>query len=157
MSMWARPWDVSDGLWERLEPLLPKKPRRFRYPGRKPFDDRLALQGILFVLHTGIGWEHLPQELGFGCGVTAWRGVRALQPAGVWGRLAQVVFASVRAGRGRGATETTSPSCWSCSTAYRRFVAASAGPDDAPTASSLTEPTTTTSTADSSGSEGSSP
>lgn len=22
-------------------------------------------QGILFVLHTGIAWEHLPQELGF--------------------------------------------------------------------------------------------
>jgi transposase len=38
--------------------------RRFRYPGRKPLDDRQVLQGILFVLHTGIGWEHLPQELG---------------------------------------------------------------------------------------------
>jgi transposase len=35
----------------------------------KPVDDRLVLQGILFVLHTGIGWEHLPQELGFGCGI----------------------------------------------------------------------------------------
>ncbi|GHH65748.1 hypothetical protein GCM10017673_10320 [Streptosporangium violaceochromogenes] len=23
-------------------------------------------QGILFVLHTGIAWEHPPQELGFG-------------------------------------------------------------------------------------------
>src|SRR6266550_4122965 len=72
MSMRAKPWEVADGLWERIEPLLPRKERRFRYPGRKPFDDRLALQGILFVLHTGIGWEHLPQELGFGCGMTAW-------------------------------------------------------------------------------------
>src|SRR5438445_2280501 len=52
MSMRAKPWDVSDGLWERIEPLLPKRERRFRYPGRKPYDDRLALQGILFVLHT---------------------------------------------------------------------------------------------------------
>ena len=75
--MRAKPWDVPDGLWERVEPLLPTKPRRFRYPGRRPFDDRLALQGILFVLHTGIGWEHLPQELGFGCGMTAWRRLRA--------------------------------------------------------------------------------
>lgn len=25
--------------------------------------------GILFVLHTGIQWEYLPQELGFGFGV----------------------------------------------------------------------------------------
>jgi transposase len=53
--------------------LLPRQPRRFRYPGRKPLDDRRVLQGILFVLDTGIGWEHLPQELGFGCGMTAWR------------------------------------------------------------------------------------
>ena len=53
----AKPWAVSEGLWERVEPLLPRKPRRVRYPGRKPFDDRLALQGISFVLHTGIGWE----------------------------------------------------------------------------------------------------
>jgi len=66
MPMRAKPWDVPDGLWERIEPLLPRRERRFRYPGRKPFDDRLVLQGILFVLHTGIGWEHLPQELGFG-------------------------------------------------------------------------------------------
>src|SRR6266545_4066238 len=78
--MRAKPWELPDGLWERIEPLLPKKPRRFRYPGRKPLDDRLALQGILFVLHTGIGWEHLPRELGFGCGMTAWR--RLLVAAG---------------------------------------------------------------------------
>ena len=80
--MRAKPWDVPDGLWERIEPLLPAKPRRLRHPGRKPFDDRLALQGILFVLHTGIGWEHLPQELGFGCGMTPWRRLRGL--AGSW-------------------------------------------------------------------------
>ena len=41
--MRAKPWDVSDALWERLEPLLPRWERRFRYPGRKPFNDRLAL------------------------------------------------------------------------------------------------------------------
>ena len=57
---------LPDELWERIEPLLPKpKPRRFRFPGRKPVDDRKALIGILFVLKTGIPWEDLPQELGF--------------------------------------------------------------------------------------------
>ena len=61
--MRVKPWEVPDGLWQRIEPLLPKKQRRFRYPGRKPLDDRKVLQGIVFVLHTGIGWEHLPQEL----------------------------------------------------------------------------------------------
>src|SRR2546429_804261 len=67
------PWIVSDQLWELFEALLPRKVRRFRYPGRKRFDDRLALQGILFVLHTGIAWQQLPPELGFGSGVTCWR------------------------------------------------------------------------------------
>ena len=52
------PWIVSDELWELVEPLLPVKERRFRYPGRKRLPDRLALQGILFVLHTGIPWTH---------------------------------------------------------------------------------------------------
>ncbi len=45
---------VADELWELVEPLIPKVQRRFRYPGRKRLPDREALQGILFVLHTGI-------------------------------------------------------------------------------------------------------
>jgi transposase len=97
MSMRAKPWEVPDHLWERIEPLLSKRPRRFRYPGRKPFDDRLALQGILFVLHTGVGWEHLPQELGFGCGMTAWRRLRAWQQAGVWERLHALLLGELHA------------------------------------------------------------
>jgi transposase len=95
--MRAKPWEVSDGLWDRLEPLLPRKQRRFRYPGRRPLDDRLVLQGILFVLHTGIGWEHLPQELGFGCGMTAWRRLRSWQRAGVWERLHERLLAELQA------------------------------------------------------------
>jgi transposase len=97
MPMRAKPWAVSDGLWERIEPLLPKRERRFRYPGRMPFDDRLVLQGILFVLHTGIGWEHLPQELGFGCGMTAWRRLHDWQQAGVWQRLHELLLAELHA------------------------------------------------------------
>ena len=33
----------------------------------------LALQGTLFVLHTGIAWRLLPSELGFGSGSTCYR------------------------------------------------------------------------------------
>ena len=95
--MRVKPWEVPDGLWQRIEPLLPKKQRRFRYPGRKPLDDRKVLQGILFVLHTGIGWEHLPQELGFGCGMTAWRRLRAWQQAGVWEKLHELLLAELHA------------------------------------------------------------
>ncbi len=42
---------MSDELWDRLEPLLPQRERRFRYPGRKPLPDRDVLCGILYVLH----------------------------------------------------------------------------------------------------------
>ena len=56
---------LPDQLWDRIEPLLPPpKSRRFRFPGRKPLDNRKALIGILFVLKTGIRWEDLPQETG---------------------------------------------------------------------------------------------
>lgn len=91
------PWLVSDQFWERVEPVLPLRPRRFRYPGRKPLDDRAVLSGILFVLHTGIAWEHLPQELGFGSGMTCWRRLRAWQEAGVWQRLHELLLAELHA------------------------------------------------------------
>jgi len=97
MPMRESPWVVSDGLWERVEPLLPRRERRFRYPGRKPLDDRQVLSGILFVLHTGIAWEHLPQELGFGCGMTCWRRLHAWQEAGVWDHLHEVLLAELNA------------------------------------------------------------
>ena len=83
---------VSDGLWERIEPLLPKVERRYRYPGRKRVPDRAALTGILFVLKTGIPWEHLPQEMGCGSGMTCWRRLHDWNEAGVWERLHQVLL-----------------------------------------------------------------
>lgn len=43
--MGALPWIVSDDLWERIEPLLPSKERRFRYPGRKPLPARVEIEG----------------------------------------------------------------------------------------------------------------
>lgn len=95
--MATAPWIVSDELWEIIEPLLPKKERRFRYPGRKRLPDRQALQGILFVLHTGIAWTHMPQELGFGSGVTCWRRLDEWQRAGVWERLHAELLARLRA------------------------------------------------------------
>ena len=58
---------VPDGLWERIAPLLPPhKPRRHRYPGRRPIDDRAALAGIVFILKTEIACNQLPTAL-VGC------------------------------------------------------------------------------------------
>src|SRR5262245_24457810 len=97
VPMPAAPWIVSDELWELVEPLLPKVERRFRYPGRKRLPDRPALQGILFVLHTGIAWQQLPAELGFGSGVTCWRRLDEWQRAGVWDELHAVLLTRLRA------------------------------------------------------------
>ena len=89
---------IDDELWAVIEPLLPApKPRRFRYPGRKPIDNRRALAGIVFVLKTGIGWEDLPQEMGCGSGMTCWRRLRDWEAAGVWQRLHEVLLARLQA------------------------------------------------------------
>jgi transposase len=88
---------LDEGLWELIGPLLPPaKPRRFRYPGRKPVDHRQVLTGILFVLRTGIPWEHLPQEMGCGSGMTCWRRLRDWQQAGVWEKIHRVLLAKLR-------------------------------------------------------------
>jgi transposase len=91
------PWIVPDELWELIEPLLPRVERRYRHPGRKRLDDRKALSGILFVLYTSIPWEFLPQELGFGSGMTCWRRLRDWHQAGVWDRLHQLLLAELHA------------------------------------------------------------
>jgi transposase len=80
--------EISDELWAEIEPLIPVRQRRWRYPGREAIDDRLALNGILRVLHTGIAWEDLPREYGYGSGVTCWRRLRTWQKAGSLGRAA---------------------------------------------------------------------
>ena len=94
--MATAPWVVSDELWALVEPLLPKPARRFRYPGRRRLPDRQALCGILFVLHTGIAWRHLPLELGFGSGSTCYRRLDEWQQAGVWQRLHALLLAELR-------------------------------------------------------------
>jgi transposase len=99
--MAAAPWIVSEELWELIEPLLPRKERRFRYPGRKRLSERQALQRILFVLFTGVAWQHLLAELGFGSGVTCWRRLDEWQRAGVWERLHELLLTRLRAARDR--------------------------------------------------------
>jgi transposase len=89
---------VPDGLWERVEPLLPPpRPRRRRYPGRRPIGDRAALAGIVFVLKTGIAWNQLPTSLAGCSGVTCWRRLRDWTEAGVWPALHELLLAELRA------------------------------------------------------------
>ena len=88
----ARPI-LDDSLWTLIQPLLPPpRRRRRRCPGRKPLSHRGVLCGILFVLRTGIPWELLPRELGYGSGMTCWRRLRDWQKAGVWRRIHRVLL-----------------------------------------------------------------
>lgn len=89
---------VPDSLWERVAPLLPARPpRRHRFPGRLPVDDRVALAGIVYVLRTGITWNQLPAAM-IGCsGVTCWRRVRDWTEAGVWPVLPALLLSELRA------------------------------------------------------------
>jgi len=51
-----------------------------------------VLEGIAFVLSTGIGWSKLPSELGYGSGRTCWRRMHEWADAGVFDRLHQAVL-----------------------------------------------------------------
>src|SRR5258708_1430199 len=108
---------VSDALWDRLELLLPPlKPRRFRYPGRKPLARRKVVTGIVFVLKTGIPWEALPAELGYGCGMTCLNYLKELQAAGVWEDLHYLLLDELQgAGKidwSRAAADSTHARAW---------------------------------------------
>src|SRR5882672_2924393 len=89
---------LDDSLWSIIQPLLPKKVRRRKYPGRKPISDRAALMGILFVLKTGMAWRDLPLEMGCGSGMTCWRRLRDWQEAGVWDKLHRLLLQQLEDG-----------------------------------------------------------
>ena len=54
---------IPDPLWERMQPLLPRK-KPSRKGGRPREDDRKMMTGIFYVLRTGIQWKALPRCLG---------------------------------------------------------------------------------------------
>ena len=87
---------VTDDLWNIVEPLLPPvKPRRHRYPGRKPITHRQALTGIVFVLATGMRWNDLPAEMNCGSGVSCWRRMKQWEELGVWDKIHAAILTSL--------------------------------------------------------------
>src|SRR3712207_262356 len=84
---------ISDELWALAEPLIPpQRPAMHGRTGRPRVSDRDVLEGIAFVLSTGIGWAKLPTELGYGSGWTCWRRMHEWAEAGVFDRLHQAVL-----------------------------------------------------------------
>lgn len=89
---------LTDDLWQRLEPLIPKrrKNRHVQYAGRKPTEDRRVVNGILFVLRTGVPWRLLPATTEFPSGLTCWRRLRRWHRAGVWQSLFETLLAELQ-------------------------------------------------------------
>ncbi|BCL18503.1 hypothetical protein GCM10017668_03460 [Streptomyces tuirus] len=91
------------GLTVHSPTMLPKRPVRSSMASRSGTDplSRRSPGGRRagdkpppgrFALHTGIQWEYLPQELGFGSGMTCWRRLAAWNEAGVWDQLHQLLL-----------------------------------------------------------------
>lgn len=64
-------WEVSDELWERVEPVLTET-----YPpkatGRPRVDFRRVLEGVIFRLRSGVQWNRLPERFGDDSSVHRW-------------------------------------------------------------------------------------
>jgi len=72
-------WTVSDALWSKIEPLIPKpkRERRRKYQrkpggGRKAMPARQVFSAIVYVLRTGCQWKALPKEYGSASSVHAY-------------------------------------------------------------------------------------
>lgn len=75
---------LSETQWQKIEPLLPKLKVRRR--GRPPKNNRVVLEGILWVLKTGARWRDLPKEMGVSPSV-CWKRLRRWDQQGVWLRI----------------------------------------------------------------------
>lgn len=54
-------YELTDAQWQRIEALLPGKASD---PGRTAADNRLFVNGVLWVLRSGAHWHDLPERYG---------------------------------------------------------------------------------------------
>lgn len=77
--MGVKQYELNEAQWARIAPLLPGK---IGDPGRSGADNRLFVDGVLWVLRSGAFWQHLPERYG------KWKTVHARftrwAKAGVW-------------------------------------------------------------------------
>jgi transposase len=72
---------LTDAQWGKIQPLLPKRPKR-PHGGRPPANDRKVVEGILWILRSGARWQDLPDE--FPHPSTCWRRLRDWEEQGIW-------------------------------------------------------------------------
>lgn len=78
----AKRYELSDAQWARIAELLPGKPGD---RGRTAKDNRVFVDGVLWVLRSGARWSDLPERYG------KWKSVHKRftrwAKAGVWERV----------------------------------------------------------------------
>ena len=78
---------VSDALWKKIEPILPKHENTHRFGGGRPRKpDRVCMDAIFFVLRTGSQWKAL-DATGICPGSTAHDRFQEWEKAGVFRKL----------------------------------------------------------------------
>ena len=81
-------YELSDAQWERIKDLLPGKAGD---PGRSGTDNRLFVNGVLWVLRSGAHWHDLPERYG------KWKSLHTRfsrwAKAGVWERVFKTLTA----------------------------------------------------------------
>ena len=70
---------LSDRQWNLIEPILPSGPGK---PGRNGNDNRMSLEGMIWICRTGAPWRDLPEV--FGKWDTVYRRFRRWVAAGVF-------------------------------------------------------------------------
>ncbi|MBN8963793.1 MAG: IS5 family transposase [Rhizobiales bacterium] len=92
--MGIKRYGLSDRQWAKIAPLLPGKAGD---PGRRGADNRLFVNGCLWVLRSGARWRDLPDDLPerYGRWKTVHRRFSRWCHGGVWDR----VFAALTADR----------------------------------------------------------
>ena len=53
-------YQISDELWEKINPLLPPD------NNRSEMDKRKAMEAIFYVMRVGCEWEGIPRDIGIG-------------------------------------------------------------------------------------------
>ena len=82
--MSRRRYELTDGEWSIIEPLLPNKPR-----GVPRVDDRRVLNGILWRFRTGSPWAEIPER--YGHSTTCYNRFVRWRKLGVWDRIFEAV------------------------------------------------------------------
>jgi putative transposase len=80
--MSAKRYELSQAQWERIAALLPGKAGD---PGRTATDNRLFVNGVLWVLRSGAHWCDLPER--YGRWKTVHKRFSRWSKAGVWDRV----------------------------------------------------------------------